>query len=282
MTLHVSAPASPRRAAMLPPEQGPSSPGAGGSSAPRGSAQHADHALAGSPRGRSASIESPASRARSASPARTAPHAPGLRAAQERTRNLLKATAHEQLQQAKAMTIAQRNALEAELEPQLQGGTAVASAEAMALWMAVQNARLQSGAQMVASAGWMRSEAAKGIDNLMRAMTDPALGEDMNGVAAKALGDHFQTQGPGPFLAAMGYEIHLDQIPPSELAFAAHVRHAMAETVGNSTVASVEQALEKYGVPAQILPLLGAGAASQEEAMAVFGRYQTAMASAAA
>ncbi|SFD72673.1 hypothetical protein [Paracidovorax konjaci] len=282
MTLHVCAPASPRRTSTLPPEQGPSSPVAGGSTSPRGSAQHADHALAGASRGRSASTESPASRARSASPARTAPHALSLRATQERTRNLLKATAHEQLRQAQAMTVAQRNALEAELEPHLDGGSSVAPGEAMALWMAVQNARLQSSAPMVAPAGWLRTEAAKGIDNLMRVMTDPALGEDMNGVAAKALGDHFQTQGPGPFLAAMGYEIHLDQIPPSELAFAAHVRHAMAESLGDSTVASVEQALQKYGVPAQILPLLGAGAASQQEAMAVFGRYQAAMASAAA
>ncbi|CAM3609453.1 hypothetical protein ACAN107058_11205 [Paracidovorax anthurii] len=278
MTLNVSTPASARRATMPPPEHGSASSASTGEVSPRGSARHADHALAGSPRGRSASIDSPAARARSASPQRTAPHAPSLRPAQERVRNLLKATAEEQLQQAEAMTAAQRTEVETEVATHLKGGTSVEPQKAMALWTAVQTARLGSEAMIEVPAGWARSEVAKGIDNLMQAMTDPMLDGELRKTAADELGKHFGEKGPGPFLGAMGYTIQLGEVPPSELAFAAQVRTAIADTNDEATVvAQIDDALKKHGAPEQLLPLLGAGAASSEEANATFMKYMTAL-----
>ncbi len=216
---------------------------------------------------------------RSESPRRGAPHASSLRAGREPAPNLLNATPEAQLRHVKAMTVAQRRALEAQILHRLHVGPPMEAAGATTLWVAVQAARLQSGAQVVAPAGWVRSEAAQGIDQLMRAMAEPTLSEAPRAAAARALGDHFRSQGPGPFLAALGYEIQLDETPASALAFAAEVRQALAETRGGETSERFAAALQQHGVPAQVLPLLAAGAASQEEAMAVLGRYQNALAS---
>ncbi|AVS65188.1 hypothetical protein C8245_05240 [Paracidovorax avenae] len=177
------------------------------------------------------------------------------------------------------MTAAQRNALEAQILQRVHGGPPMEAAGTTALWVAIQAARLQSGAQVVAPAGWLRSEVAQGIDQLMQAMAEPALDEARRAAAARTLSDHLRNQGPGPFLAALGYEIRLDDIPASGLAFAAEVRQALAETRGGETAERLTSALQRHGVPAQVLPLLAAGAASQEEAMAVLGRYQSALAS---
>lgn len=177
------------------------------------------------------------------------------------------------------MTVAQRNAVEAQILHRLHGGSPVEAASTTALWLTVQTARLQSDAQVTAPAGWVRSEAAQGIDQLMREMTEPTLGDATRTAAARLLGDHLRNQGPGPFLNALGYTLSLEQIPAPALAFAAEVRQAVAETSGSETVERLAEALRKHGIPDQVLPLLAAGAASQEEAMEVLGRYQNALSS---
>ncbi|WCM93338.1 hypothetical protein M5C99_00970 [Acidovorax sp. NCPPB 2350] len=315
MTLNVSTPASARRATM-PPEHGSASSASTGEVSPRGSARHGDHALAGSPRGRSASIDSPAARARSASPQRTAPHAPSLRPAQERVRNLLKATAEEQLQQAKAMTAAQRTEVETEVATHLNGGTSVEPQKAMALWMAVQTARLGSEAMIETPAGWSRSEVAKGMDNLMLAMTDPLLASGLREVAQNGLQAHIDTAGIG-LVGGMGSleltgtlsqkltEEHSVEVPAQAIvAFAGTVRQALGAAQPAEAAASLAGALQAYAgvalealkgavdeesakeiidaldnhvAPERVMVPLLAGISTMEEVQATMERYQAAL-----
>lgn len=279
MTSSIPTSASLRRTLSLPPEHACLPSSSGGASPARRSTWHAASPLQGAIRGRAATVDSATARTRSESPRRALPHAFSRRAETELPRQLLSATPQSQLQQVKAMTVAQRNAVEAQILRRLHGGSPVDATRTTALWLAVQTARLQSGAQVVAPAGWVRSEAAQGMDQLMGAMTGPTLGDATRAAAARVLGDHLHNQGPGPFLNALGYTLSLEQIPAPALAFAAEVRQAVAKTRGSETVARFADALRQHGIPDQVLPLLAAGAASQEEAMAVLGRYQSALSS---